>query len=350
MTISDFQSPPQRILLIKPSSLGDVVHALPVLNLLRRKWPQAQISWLVSNQFSDLLRGNPQLSEVIEFDRRKFARWWFDPRATVALFRFLRDLSKRRFDLVIDLQGLHRSGWLTWLTHAPLRVGFANARELAHLFYTHRVPIDSMEQHAIQRYLAITEALGCGREPVEFHLTSDAADEAHVESLVGAIGPYAILLPGANWLTKRWPAERFARLIEPLRSQFGLATVVAGGGELARLASQIPADVNVVGKTSLRQLVALIQRASLVIANDSGPMHIAAALNKPLVTIFGPTNPIRTGPFQRLDSVVRVDIPCSPCYSRKCSHTSCMKWLGIEPVLDEAARQMTNDQTRMTNQ
>jgi ADP-heptose:LPS heptosyltransferase len=116
--------------------------------------------------------------------------------------------------------------------------------------------------------------------------------------------------------------------------------VVAGGPDAVPLAAQIPGAANLTGQTTLRQLVALLRRAALVIANDSGPMHIAAALNRPLVTIFGPTNPLRTGPYGRDDSVVRLDIPCSPCYSRKCSHISCMKWLNIEPVLETAGKQM----------
>jgi heptosyltransferase-1 len=333
-------SPTPNVLIIKPSALGDIVHTLPVLNLLRRRWPAARISWLVGSPFASLLHGHPQLDEVITFDRGRFGRSWRDPRAAVGLFRFLNGLGERNFDLVIDLQGLMRSGWLTAFTEAPIRVGFSNAREFAHLFYTHHVQIDSMQQHAIQRYLAVTESLGCGTEPVEFNFVTDEHDDAHIDALLDKTGRYAVLLPGTNWPTKRWPVEKFAALVQPLRDRFGLASVVAGAPDVAEIARQIPATVNAVGKTNLRQLVALLRRADLVIANDSGPMHIASALGKPLVTMFGPTNPVRTGPYGRLDSVVRVDIPCSPCYSRRCSHTSCMKWLEVQNVLDEAKRQM----------
>jgi len=333
-------SDPRNVLIIKPSALGDVVHTLPVLNLLRRHWPSAQISWLIDSRFAGLLQGHPQLDQIITFDRNRFARSWHNPVAAIELFRFLKNLGERNFDLVIDLQGLMRSGWLTAFTEAPVRVGFSNAREFAHLFYTHHVPVDSMEQHAIERYLSVTQAIGCGREPVEFNFVTDEADAQHVDQLINGVGHYAVLLPGTNWPTKRWPVESFAALIDPLREGFGLTSVIAGGPDVGEIASRIPAPINVVGKTNLRQLVAMLSRADLVIANDSGPMHIASALGKPLVTMFGPTNPIRTGPYGRLDSVVRVDIPCSPCYSRRCSHTSCMKWLGVQDVLDEAQRQM----------
>jgi len=337
----DLPTSPRHILIIKPSSLGDVVHTLPVLNLLRRRWPEAHMSWLVGSAFASLIQGHPQLNEVIAFDRRHFARAWCHPAAAIGLSRFVVDLARRHFDLVIDLQGLFRSGFLTALTGAAVRVGFANARELAPVFYTHHVPIESMEQHAIDRYLAVTDALGCGRQPVEFKFVLDAADRAHVDAIVGGIGPFAVLLPGATWPTKRWPAGRFAALVDPLRRRFGLSTVVAGASDVAEIAEHIPAAVNAVGRTNLRQLAALIERADLVIANDSGPMHIAAAMGRPLVAIFGPTNPVRTGPYHRPDSVVRANLSCSPCYSRKCNHISCMNWLGIEPVLEAAASQLS---------
>jgi lipopolysaccharide heptosyltransferase I len=340
MTPLEFPSPPRRILLIKPSAIGDVVHALPVLNLLRRKWPDAHIAWLLTPACADLLDGHPLLSEVILFERRRFGRGWREPAAAAGLVSFMKRLRRGEFDLVIDLQGLFRSGWMAWQTRAPVRIGFSNARELAPIFYTHRVDVGTTEQHAIDRYLKVTAALGCGDSPVEFpfHVTDE--DRRHVESLVPADQPYAVLIPGTNWLTKRWPADRFAMLVKPLRDRFGLATVTAGSPDEVELASQISGAINVAGKTTLRQLVALLQRASLVVANDSGPMHIAAALGRPLVTPFGPTNPVRTGPYRRDDAVLRLDLPCSPCYSRTCTHQSCLQWLDVESVLTLAEKQM----------
>jgi len=332
---------PHRILIIKPSSLGDVVHTLPVLHLLRKKYPDAKISWLVAPYCSGLLEHHPDLDEVILFDRRRYGTAWKNPAAGLDLIKFKHDLRRRQFDWVIDLQGLFRSGWLAWFTRAPVRIGFANAREWAWLFYTHRIPIATMEQHAVERYLRIAAAAGCDDNPIEFPFALTDSDRAAVREMTGD-EPYAVLLPGANWATKRWPIENFAALVEPIRERFGLRSIVAGGPDTIDLAKSIPSAVGLAGKTNLPQLVALLERSSLVIANDSGPMHIASALGKPLVTIFGPTNPIRTGPYDRPDSVVRVDIPCSPCYSRQCSHTSCLRWLTIEPVLATAAEQLQN--------
>ena len=338
MSRVEFNMPPRRILIIKPSAIGDVVHALPVLNLLRRRWPGAHVSWLVTPACAGLLERHPQLDEVIRFERREFGRGWRSPRVAADLVRFMRDLGLRRFDLVIDLQGLFRSGWLAWATKAPVRVGPSNAREGAWLFYTHRVSTGAVEQHAIERYLTLAEAVGCERGPVEFHFAVDEGDRAYVKGLTPE--RFAVLMPGANWVTKQWPVERFAGLVGPLRDRFGLECVVAGGPDVAGLAARVPTAVNLAGKTNLRQLVALLERAELVVANDSGPMHIAAALGRPLVTPFGPTNPVRTGPYRRMDSVVRVDIPCSPCYSRRCSHVSCLQWIGTAPVMELAETQM----------
>jgi ADP-heptose:LPS heptosyltransferase len=148
------------------------------------------------------------------------------------------------------------------------------------------------------------------------------------------------MLPGANWETKRWPIERFAALTAPLKQRFGLETVVAGGNAVSALTNQIPADFDLTGKTTLRQTIALLERADLVIGNDTGPMHIAAAMCRPLVALYGPTSPRRTGPFGRMDSVLQVDLPCSPCLSRTCSHQSCMQWLELDSVMRLATEQI----------
>jgi lipopolysaccharide heptosyltransferase II len=189
-----------------------------------------------------------------------------------------------------------------------------------------------MEQHALERYLSITDLLGCGRD-VEFVFATDDADREFAANLTRGIERYALLFPGTNWATKRWPVAHFADIVQPLEKQFDLRCIVGGSSGEAQLASQIRGAVNLAGKTNLRQLTALIERASLVISNDSGPMHIAAALGRPLVALFGPTNPTRTGPYQREESVVRLDIPCSPCYARKCLHQSCLRWLNVDAVL-----------------
>ena len=336
-----FTIPPQRILIIKPSAIGDIVHALPVLNLLRLKWPAAKISWLASSTCASLLEGHPQIDELIRFDRRRFGKTWRKPSAAVGLFRFAADMRARQFDLAIDLQGLFRSGWLAKKTHAKIRVGPAEARELGWMFYTHPIQTGYPQGHAVDRYLRIAEALGLGREPVRFVLESHEADRQAAATLVPADKRFAILLPGANWETKRWPPQKFAALVEPLK-ELGLATYVAGASADSTLAAQIPGANDLCGHTNLRQLVALMERAAIVIGNDTGPVHIAAALGRPMVAIYGPTKTEFTGPYGRFDSVVRQEIECSPCFSRYCSHQSCLRNLDAGPVLVEVQRQLSS--------
>jgi lipopolysaccharide heptosyltransferase I len=344
MSLIELPHAPKKILIIKPSALGDIVHTLPVLNLLKRRWPEAEISWLVGSSFAGLLEGHPQLQEVIRFDRHRFAKAWRNPRALIEMLSFGAGLRRRHFDVVIDLQGLFRSGLTAQLARSPIRVGFSNARELAWMFYTHRIPATA-DQHALDRNLMVAESLGCGRAPVEFVLPIDDADREYINAVLPARQGYAVLLPGTNWLTKRWPVEYFASLVGPLKQRYGFASVVAGGADAAELAKRIDGAIDLTRRTNLKQLVALLAGADLVVANDSGPMHIAAALGRPMVTMFGPTNPNRTGPWGREDSVVRVDIQCSPCYSRRCSHISCMKWLGGEAVLRIAHEQIGKHQS-----
>jgi heptosyltransferase-1 len=333
-----FDSPPSRILIIKPSAIGDVVHALPVLNLLRKKWPASHISWLVTPGCAGLLDGHPQLNEVIRFDRRKLGNSWRDLASAVALHDLGRELQSKKFDLVIDLQGLMRSGLLGFRTGAAVRVGSTRDREFGWMFQTHLAPVDR-DGHAVDRYLAVADYLGLGRSPVDFVFPTDDADRAAAAPLLPD-GPFAVLLPGTNWVTKRWPAEKFAALVRPLRERFGLATVVAGSADDSKLAAMIPGAVDLTGRTPLRQLVAVLEKASLVIANDTGPMHIAAALGRPLVAVYGPTDPAQTGPYGRDDSVVRLDLVCSPCFSRKCTHRTCLVQLDVEHVLRLAAVQV----------
>ncbi|MEM8873013.1 MAG: lipopolysaccharide heptosyltransferase II [Planctomycetota bacterium] len=305
---------PRRILMIKPSALGDIVHALPVLRLLRKRYPEATIAWLVNPAFADLLDGHPDLDRIILFRRKRIG-------ATPALIRELRQFKP---DVTIDLQGLIRTGFLALSSGAHRRIGFGYARELAGLAYSQRVGGRQDSRHAVERYLDVAEQLDCGRGPVEFVLPEAPLDLP--------TRPYAVLIPGTNWATKRWPVEQFAVLADQLRER-GLTIVASGSPGERPLADAVRADINLAGETSIKQLVTLLRHAVVAVTNDSGPMHIAAAVDTPLLAAFGPTDPRRTGPFARLDDVVRLTLPCAPCLSRNCVHQTCLQTLSAERVL-----------------
>ncbi len=305
--------PIRRILIIKPSAMGDVVHGLPVLHGLRAVHPRAHIAWMVRPAFADVIRGHRELDEVIEFDRKHFGRAWRSPRAAVDLVRWLAGLGAHRFDLVVDLQGLFRSGFFTLMTGAGRRYGFAAARELGWLFYNQRVGSarNGPAVHAVERNYQFAGPLGFAHVPPTFELPIDdaARSEAHAALADAGIDPqqpFAVLVPGSTWQSKRWPEDNFAALADAL----DLPTVLLGGpGEegvaerVRQSAKRTPADL--VGRLGLKQSMAVIEAAALVVTNDSGPMHLAAAFDRPMVAIFGPTDPARTGPWGRPDAVVQ---------------------------------------------
>lgn len=341
---------PSRILILKPSSLGDVVHALPLLAALRRSLPGAHVAWLVGTSFAPLLEGHPQIDEVIPFDRARFGRLWRSPRVFLDFWAFVIGLRRRRFDLVIDLQGLIRSGIMAWFSGARRRVGFADARELAWVFYTQRLRCPSGTLHAVDRIMTVAAALGLEPRPIEFPLavTSDER-EAAARRLAEAAGrpvrSFAAVLPGARWESKRWPVEKWSALVGRIESA-GLGPCVLLGAPdereaarriVAACAAEAPdraVPIDLTGRTSLRELTALLDLAARVVCSDSGPMHVAAALGKPIVAIFGPTDPKKTGPYGVPDPVAALALPCAPCLRRVCplGHHDCMRRLEVEDV------------------
>lgn len=341
--------PFRRILIIKPSSLGDIVHALPVLAALRAAFPRAHIDWLVSTSFVPLLEGHPLLSEVIPFDRRRYGQMLRRPSVFLEFLRFLGFLRRRRFELVVDLQGLVRSGFIAWASGASTRVGFADAREFASLFYSRRVTCPRDCVHAVDRNLQLASAIGASPEKIEFPLglrpeELQSARELLRKTAGEPVESFIAVLPGARWESKCWPPERHAQLIDELAGR-GAPRCVLLGAEADRpladaIASRTGAPVvDLVGKTTLRELAALLQLADLVVCQDSGPMHLAAALQRPIVALFGPTNPARTGPYCERARVVRRPLECSPCYGKLCplGHQKCLRELPVSSVLEACA-------------
>jgi len=344
--------PYMRILLIKPSSLGDIVHALPVLRGLRHHFPDARIDWLVNTSFADLLRDHPDISNVVAFDRKRYAGVGLNPKATKDFYQFVCQLRAPRYDCVIDLQGLFRSGFLAWSSGASMRFGFAQAREGAWLFYNRRVRVRA-DDHAVDRNMQLLHALTGHDEDVVFPLSLDAADADSAavllrEAYVDMGKEYVAVVPGARWETKIWPSTYFAQAIDLLTVKLGVPILLVGGPEdvsrcqtIAGMCQQRP--VNLAGRTSIREFATILEKSSLVICHDSAAMHIAVAYHKPLVAMLGPTNLERTGPYRRSESVVRMDISCSPCYLRdlaRCQHHHrCMEDLSVELVVSAVMRQ-----------
>ena len=344
-----------RILLVKPSSLGDIVHALPVLNGLRHRYPDSRIDWLIATPFAPLVAAHPALNEIVPFDRRRFGRLGRSPNVTGEFARFVANLRARRYDLVIDLQGLFRSGFLTRASGAAVRVGFRGAREGAWLFYSHLIRINDPNMHAVDRNLKVGDLLGFETADAGFGLpvSDEARAQAHRlldEQTRRPTGRRVVVVPGARWDTKRWRPERFVETIDRL-NESGIADVVLlGSGDEVLLCDEMEAacrvkPLNLAGRTGLAVLAAVIEQADLVLCHDSAAMHLAVALGRPLVCLVGPTNPRRTGPYRRLEDVVQLNLDCSPCYFRRLTqcphHHRCMEELVAETVVAAVQRALS---------
>lgn len=305
----------KNILIIKPSSLGDIVMALPALSALRRSFPDAKISWLVRPEFAPLLKNHPDLSEVIIFDRKLLGKAWYNPRAFAALVSLIWRLNRSRFDAVLDLQGLLRTAIFAWLTGCRKLLGMANAREFGHIFYTHKIQQDGDCIHLVDYYLKIVRAAGASKTDARFSLPVDSAAEDSVRKLLKAKdinNSYAVFVPTSAHENKCWPVENFAALADKVSEQFGLSIIATGApsekGVVEKLRSKANAPIaNFAGATSISELVALLNGAKLVVSNDTGPGHIAAALGVPVVMLFGPTNPARVAPYGRPQCAVAVE-------------------------------------------
>jgi len=333
---------PARILLIKPSSLGDIIHGLPVLAACKAHWPDAQIDWAVKREWAGLLTGHPMLRRVVFFP----GSLWEGLRAWPALRR-------DSYDMVLELQGLLRSGLYAALTGCPVRVGFDDGREGSSWFYSRRVKVSNDAVHAVDRCLDLVRRIGVTIASTPAFPVPDVkkqqewVDDLWRRNQIRDGEAVCIVHPSARWPTKRWPAQCFAQLADRLIVQERTRVMIVGSAaeasqieQMSRQMSQ-PA-INLAGQTDLLQLAALLRRSNLLVSNDSGPMHLAAAVGTPVVAIFGPTDPSRVGPYGAGHLVLRKETDCSRCTRRACIRDAlCMKAIGVGEVF-EAVRAVVN--------
>ena len=351
-----------------------MVHTIPVLVKLRTRYPRARIDWLITPENAEIVRSHPALSNVVLFARRDFSKRGYRWRALVAFFDLLKQIRRAKYDLVVDMHGQVRSAFFSLISGARVRIGFdrpikrgltvsaehdlknipnhgwRGAREGSWVAYTHRIPIPTLDVHAIDRYLWVGELLGFDEDPPDLTIHLSAETIRRMERLlqehgVPASKPLVVLVPGTIWETKHWTIDGFAGVARHFL-QGGFAVALAGTKRdqqrCRQIAAAAPGTCDFSDRTTPAELAALIRRAEVAVTNDSGSMHVAASLGKPMVSVFGPTNPVHIGPYQRPESVVRMDLPCSPCNYRRLSQCpfdhACMKQVTSAIVVERVRR------------
>lgn len=307
---------PKKILIILHGSVGDVVRAMPLASLLRRGFPSAYLAWAVEPACYPLLENFTAVDEVILFDRRDWLR---------ATWPFLKKVRRRGFDLVLDMQRHLKSGLISRVSGAPWRLGFhrTDAKELNWLFNNRHIEAAGDAFPKLDHYLKFAEYLGIETTPVQWDIHLTPQDKLAVKKHLAALpAEFTGFFVGARWQSKRWSSSQMTALATVLHERYGLSVVLLGGKEEAAIADEIPAAghiANLVGRTSLREAVGIIERAQFCVGPDTGLMHLAAAVETPVISLWGATDPRRTGPYGFDSLVIKGSASCSPCNKKNCS-------------------------------
>lgn len=344
----------KRILIIKPSSLGDVVHTLPVVHAIKRCHPSCHIGWIVQKGFSAILEADPAVDEIIPI----FIPSTSDPlaprdaflRAASATVRTVTELRRRfrsdPYHIVLDLHASFRSGLLGSTNPKGLRIGFSDAKELNTLFQHHRLTADPGKPHAVDKNLVFAEFLGCTPQPRDFRLVTGASARDRVADFlrgagIGESDRVVYANPAARWHTKMWTVQAWAELADLLIRRAGATVVFSGSPEDVphiRSITQLTRETPLVaaGRLNLSEAIALMEAANVYVGVDSGPMHIAAFTDTPVVALFGPTDPAKVGPYGAGHRVIRREgLDCLACRKRSCEDRQCLERISPEEVFNE---------------
>jgi 3-deoxy-D-manno-octulosonic-acid transferase/heptosyltransferase-1 len=306
----------------------------------------------VEEDAASLVQGHKALNRVIVSKRK---RWLKALRSLSFLntikevYDFVKALRDTRYDMILDFQALLKSGILIALARGRRKIGFGRGlehMEHSYIFLNERIPAVSMEIHALSRGMMLLNAVGIPAKEVEYKLPVSDHDRKKIHELmkqhgINSVKPLIVINPMAKWETKLWPPERFTELADKIIARYGIKIVFTGSSEDRFLIDRIISDMNYraanfSGKTTLMELAALYEKAAFVISTDTGPMHLAAAVGTPVIALFGPTAPWRTGPYGPGHQIVRAQLECSPCFKRRCETMDCMSHISVKQVMDAA--------------
>jgi len=355
------------ILIVKLSAIGDVIHTLPALNAVRKQYPDAHITWLVEEAAYGVIKGHKALDRIIVSKRKTWLKGlaghsYLDNIREA--FSFIKELRDTKYDLILDFQALLKSGVLIGLARGKRKIGFGKGMEHQdhrYIFLNERIKPVAMEVHALIRGMMLLEPLGIQSREVVFNLPVSDQDRNAANDLLMHCGiktPELLVAinPMAKWETKLWDNLKFANLADRLIKQANADVIFTGGQEDSEAIENIISNMkakaaNLAGKTDLKTLAALYEKASIVVSTDTGPMHLAAAIGTSVVALFGPTAPWRTGPFGPGHKIIRANLECSPCFKRQCNTIDCMKQITVDQVFDAVMSAIfTTEITENTNQ
>jgi heptosyltransferase-1 len=323
-----------------------VIHTLPVVELLKKKFPAARITWVAEKGMAPLLKNHPDLDQLLLVDTRGWRRRILTPATWNEMYRFLRYFRSQNFDVALDFQGLFKSALLARFSGADTRIGMSpeDRKEYwSRLFLNHFGRATAGKQHIIEKNVAMLEELGISVDssPLNFHIHADEEPIQYVETELQKleVEQFVLINPGGGWITKLWECDKFAQLVDAIYSDLHIPALVLWGPGEKHLADKIvrkcisPAMLSF--STNLSELIALVSKARLMVSADTGPLHLASAMGIPVVGLYGPTDPLRNGPWNPHDSACTIHYECSPCYQRTCPiGIQCMRKMEVSPVLD----------------
>ncbi len=328
-------------LIIRLSSLGDIIHTLPAFSALRKKYPSAQISWVVEEKGKEVLDLVPGIDKIIVAHTEG---WRINTRKFWKEISALKKDMKNRDQIAVDFQGLIKSGFIAYLSRARKRIGFhkKNLRESqASLFYTDRLDEVSETIHVIDKNLRLLTLLGIMETQYEFPLVLPDKPVRSVKAKLHKLGydgkkKLVVLNMGAAWKTKRWFPENWVELIHALKQEDVFSLILWGNEEEKALAEEVHkgSRAPLSPDFTLKEVMALVKESSLLVSGDTFALQVACAFSRPVVGIFGPTNPGRNGPFSPRDKVAFHEMECSYCYKRSCESLECLKKITPEEVAD----------------
>lgn len=361
----------QKILIIRLSSVGDVVNVLPALKALRTAYPLAHITWLVEDRARDILYDNPDLDEIVVFPRKKWKNGIGDPASFFSTIfeaaAFFKSLRNNAFDLIIDFQGNLKSGLMTMFSGKGIKLGFESkaCKEWNHLFTNRHAHLLKERIHRIDKNLALLKSIGINARYTRPQIIAARKDKEYILDFLNQNTdrkkPLIVIHPGTSEFGqfKRWPASNYARLGDMLIERLNVSVLFTWGpsefGIVEDIVSLMKQQPVISCRTqSLKQLTEIIGQSSIFISGDTGPMHIASILDKPIVAIFGPKDPVIYGPYAYSRAVnndngrkshdlsiaarvIKKDMPCSPCKKRSCKHNACINTVSPDEVFEASS-------------